>query len=112
VSGPEQEPLRVERISWRRNQPQLWHDGWRNTDRVCRYKGECVICRRRTYAFDDGENDPRGVLGDHAASPLVAEEFERTGPDVPLCFDCGNTYERYQQAVKVADRLWSASTTD
>jgi hypothetical protein len=99
--------VRVESPSWRRNGPQVWHDSWRNRDRVLRFMGECVTCGRRTYAFDDGENDPRGVLGDHAADPLVAEEYERRGPDVPQCFLCGNDYDRYQHSMRVAERRWT-----
>lgn len=100
------DPVTVARLSWRTSRPQVWHDDWRNADRTCRFKGECTTCGRRTYAFDDGENDPRGVLGDHAASPLHAEDYDRTGPDVPLCFLCANDYDRYQRAMKVAERIW------
>jgi hypothetical protein len=111
VSAVDEEPLDVERISWRRNRPQRWYDGWRNTHRILRYTGECVNCHRRTYAFDDGENDPRGVLGDRASHALVAEEFEEEGPDVPLCAICGNEQDAYERGVRVAKRLWKARTT-
>lgn len=107
--GYEQEnaPVRVDSPSWRRNGPQVWRDAWRNADRVLRYTGDCVTCGRRTYAFDDGENDPRGVLGDRAADPLVAEEHGRRGPDVPQCFLCGNDYDRYKRTMQVAERRWT-----
>lgn len=98
--------VRVDTLSWRYSKPQVWHDSWRKADRICRFMGACTVCNRRTYAFDDGENDPRGALGDHAASPLIAEEYERTGPDIPLCFNCANEYDNYSYAMRVADRRW------
>jgi hypothetical protein len=67
-----------------------------------------VACGKRTYAFEDGENDPRGPLGDHAANPFVASEYDMTGPDVPCCFSCVNTDEgRYDYALKQARKQWS-----
>lgn len=103
-------PVRVERFDPRFTGPQLWHDSWRNQDRVIRYKGRCFSDRcdhRRTFAADDGENDPRGVLGDHATSPLVAEDYEMIGPDLILCFDCANEYSSYKEALIYAKRkLW------
>jgi hypothetical protein len=84
-----------------------YHDDWRRTDRVLRYVGRCVVCRRRTWAADDGENDPRGVLGDSAASPLHAGDCDMEGPDVPLCFLCANEYDSYQAAYDQATRtVW------
>lgn len=102
------DPVRVDRISARfTRRAQLWRDGWRNVDRVCRFTGMCVVCGLRTYAFDDGENDPRGVLGDRADHSLTASDFERTGPDVPLCAICGNVEDRYTRAVAIAERRWA-----
>jgi len=101
-------PVKVSRPNWRTNQVQIWHDDWRDRDRTLRYTGECVVDGRRTYAFDDGENDPRGVLGDHAGSPLIAEEYEYIGADVPLCFSCANTYELYQRGLEIAKERWTA----
>lgn len=71
---------------------QVWRDAWRDTDRVLRYAGQCVTttCQQLTWAFDDGENDPRGVLGDAAASPLHAADYDMAGPSVALCFGCAN----------------------
>jgi len=108
-----EELVRAEhRPSWATSKPQVWYDGWRGKDRVCRYQGQCVICGRRTYAFDDGENDPRGVLGDHAASPLTAEEFDLVGDDVPLCFPHANEEGPYFRAVEIGKRRWTPKTTD
>ena len=85
----------------------VWYDPWRQSDRTCRYVGRCVVCGRRTWAFDDGENDPRGVLGDHAAAPLVAEDYDCTGGDVPLCFLHANEEWSYKSALDIARRvLW------
>ncbi len=85
--------------------PQRWHDDWRNVDRVMRYYGTCKACGIRTYAFDDGENDPRGVLGDHANDSLelaehlnddeAAEVTRVGGVNVVACFCCTNDYHRY-----------------
>jgi len=84
-----------------------YHDDWRRTDRVLRFVGRCIVCQCRTWAADDGENDPRGVLGDSAASPLHAGDCEMTGPDVPLCFLCANEYDSYQAAYEHATRnVW------
>lgn len=112
-------PVRVATISARYTvRPQLWRDPWRNADRVCRYTGACVICGMRTYAFDDGENDPRGVLGDRASHALSADEFDTVGPDVPLCALCASDggdgapgdrryrQGRYFRAVDIAHKRW------
>jgi len=105
--------LRVSKPKWTVSTPQIWHDGWRDRDRICRYQGDCVTCGRRTYAFDDGENDPRGILGDHAASPLHATDYDATGPDIPQCFMCANEYETYKSALSYdARRLWKDSNGD
>lgn len=104
---PATEPVLVPYPQWTRKGPQVWHDEWRNADRILRYKGDCVVCRTSTYGFDDGQNDPRGVLGDHAASPFVAEEYELRGPDVPMCFMCANDYEHYSRGLSVAKAKWA-----
>lgn len=101
-------------LSFAVSSPQLWHDSWRNVDRVMRYYGECEACGTRTYAFDDGENDPRGVLGDHAndsidltehLSPDDAAEVERVGGvTVVACFMCTNDYDRYKHLLDIGTR--------
>ncbi len=84
-----------------------YHCFYRNTDRTARFVGKCVLCNTRTYSFDDGDNDPRGVLGDHAADALIAEEYDMVGPDVPCCFLCQNdTSEKYEIALRLAKRKW------
>lgn len=108
VTETQPEPVRVEKFDPRRLVPQLWHDSWRNTDRIIRYQGRCFICRKRTFAADDGENDPRGVLGDHAASPLHAhDDATMVGPDLILCFNCANEEGPSTTAVEYARKnLW------
>lgn len=96
-------------LSFTADSPQLWHDDWRNTDRIMRYYGECSACGRRVYGFDDGENDPRGVLGDHAEDCFYlsehlsdddAAEVKRVGDVwVRACFLCTNDYDRYTSLV-------------
>ena len=86
---------------------QIWYDSWRGTDRVLRYKGVCRGCGRYTWGADDGENDPRGVLGDHATHALAASEYGMVGPDVALCAICGNEEGPYSAVLDVAQRkLW------
>lgn len=101
-------------ISFAVESPQIIRDPWRQTDRVMRYYGACYCCGIRTYAFDDGENDPRGILGDHAAdtfhladhlAPDDAAEVERFKlRDIPACFGCTNDYDRYQMLIAAGTR--------
>ena len=97
----------VKQIRFNLKSPQLWHDDWRGADRVCRFYGECIVCGRRCYGFDDGENDPRGVLGDHAVSMFHASDYDAEGPDVVACFACQNDYDRYNYGLKMARRSWT-----
>jgi len=102
------------RLSFTVSSPQRWHDAWRHTDRVMRFYGPCTVCGTRTYAFDDGENDPRGVLGDHASDQLdlsehlsddEAAEVRRVGGVIlPACFLCTNDYDRYHYLLTEATR--------
>jgi hypothetical protein len=83
---------------------QIWYDGWRNRERVLRSKGRCVVCLRPTWAFDDGENDPRGVLGDSAYwyTDLTHNGIEYA---VTTCALCANDYDRYQQAQQLGREM-------
>ena len=85
---------------------QVWHDGWRRRDRVLRFAGSCGVCATPTWLFDDGHNDPRGVLGDHAGSPLHPTEWGMRGPSLAMCFGCGNDSDRYRPAVDRMMRRW------
>jgi hypothetical protein len=89
---------------------QVWHDSWRNADRVLRYVGNCVVCGMPTWAADDGDNDPHGVLGDHASRALHAVDFiGSTGPDVALCAVCGTDEPSRSHAVTVAHaEFWTS----
>ena len=98
---------RVQRLQFNIKSPQVIFDSWRNTDRVCRYRGNCISCGRRCYGFDDGENDPRGVLGDNAVQMFHADEYDMTGPDVVACFMCQNDYDRYTYALAQAKKGWT-----
>lgn len=97
---------RVDRLDFRRS-VMVVHDGWRRRDRVCRYTGTCVTCGVRTFEFDDGENDPRGMLGDRAGSAFHASDYDESGPDVPQCFDCQNDEHRYTRGLAIAQRRWA-----
>jgi hypothetical protein len=90
--------------------PQEYWDSWRNTVRTCQYAGDCCTCDTRTYAFTDGENDPRGILGSHAAYPLrLAEnspvDHKDSKVEVPQCFECGNSEPMYKAALQYARDL-------
>jgi len=99
------EPKRVEKLSFRTTRPQVYYCGWTGEDRICRYQGKCISCHLRTYGFDDGQDDPRGPLGDRASAPFIAKEYDMIGPDVPCCFLCVNNEEwRYNEAVRRAKK--------
>lgn len=93
-----------------RKQSFEYADSWRGgTIRVAHFMGKCVGCGIRTYAFEDGENDPRGFLGIHASDPLVAIDYGYIGEDVPFCFMCGNDTEtKYRQGLWIAMKKWGA----
>jgi len=85
-----------------------YHCPFRNEDRTLRYQGDCVLCGTRTWAADDGENDPRGIMGDHAAMPFVASDYDMAGPTIPACFPCGDTYEKHVVIERYAMKVWRA----
>lgn len=88
---------------------QILYDSWRGCDRIFRYKGACRGCGRKTWGADDGENDPRGVLGDSATHALVATDYDMTGPDVALCAICADEEGPYSTVLDMARRrLWRA----
>lgn len=90
---------------------QTWYDGWRKADRVLRYRGECCLCARPVWAFDDGENDPRGALGEAAPDLLDPAEMGGDAPEalpVVACFLCRNDgYETYAKAERFARDYWT-----
>ncbi|GAB1690708.1 methyltransferase [Krasilnikovia sp. M28-CT-15] len=87
---------------------QVWWDSWRRRDRTLRYRGRCVLDGWLLWGFDDGENDPRGVLGDFTAGfSLHAEDYDLEGPSVGLCCGCGNDGDRYRAGLDRARGHWS-----
>lgn len=90
---------------------QAWYDGWRNAVRTMRYRGECVTCDRPVWAFDDGENDPRGALGDAAPDLLDPAEDGAEGLPVAACFGCMNDGRTYERAWRRARAYWATATT-
>lgn len=75
---------------------QRWHDSWRNADRDLRWYGACIICARQLWAFDDGENDPRGPLGDNALWSITEDDQPRSR----TCAVCANEFDEYKRAQK------------
>jgi len=99
--------ITVANPNWSTSEPQFYVDSWRNKVRRLDYVGRCIECGRRTYAFEDGQNDPRGVLEDRAASPLHASDYDSIGPTVPMCFMCANDEDRYTHGLSTARGLWA-----
>ncbi len=90
---------------------QIWYCAWRNADRVLRFVGPCTLCGRLVWSADDGENDPRGVMGEHTNQPLVAAEHQMEGPDVVLCVPCAGKGASYQRALTYAMTRWTVPST-
>lgn len=88
---------------------QGWRDGWRGSDRVLRYRADCAVCGCPVWGFDDGENDPRGVLGDQSAGfSLDPYEYDAmAGMPVGLCVICGSEREPYERALSLARAYWA-----
>lgn len=99
------EPLEVQTVKFNRTRAQAYRQG--SELRIVRFQGNCILCGTRTYGHDDGQDDPRGILGDHANASLVADEYDMAGPDVPACFLCQNdTEEKYKRLLARAMRRW------
>jgi len=89
---------------------QVWRDAWRSRDRVLRFHGRCVLCGWLLWGFDDGQNDPRGVLGDFTVGfSLTAADYDRSGPDIGLCCRCGNDGDRYRAGFDAAYIQWASA---
>lgn len=93
----------VDRLNFRTSQPQFFEDHWRNKVRRCDYKGHCPVCGRKMYFFEDGENDPRGPLGDHAATYMTPKDEGMSESEIPFwyCFMCANEEPNYRLAVEL-----------
>jgi hypothetical protein len=100
-----------------RRKETSYADGWDNGKiRTAHFMGHCVCCGIRTYAFPNGGNDPRGILGDHAADAMEASDYSMVGPDVPACFMCKDDDEptrygglsKYRRILAIAKSRWHA----
>lgn len=69
--------------------------------------GRCVACHVLTWTADKRDPDPRGPTGRYTSSRMHAEEYSMQGPDVPRCFECYNTGDRYRLALTVARGRWT-----
>lgn len=95
-----------------RRRTMTYRDGWTGELRTATFAGRCILCGRRTYQ-DTGGNDPRGPMGDHAASPLDPAEYGATGREVPACFLCLNdTESRYRMALNRARKVGGWRTAE
>lgn len=103
----------IDQVRFNTGEVQTYPDSWNGRKIVhLHYEGQCVMCQRRTYAHPDAGNDPRGFLGDHAASPLIAAEYDMSGPDVPACFMCQNdTSKRYERILATAKTQWTVPSS-
>jgi hypothetical protein len=91
---------------------RAYRDPWRAQTRVMRYRGSCAAgCGRAVWEFDDGENDPRGFLGDHAADDLTeevtdmvvsiyGEAYRKWIVPTFACAMCANTEHSYKAAIR------------
>jgi precorrin-6B methylase 2 len=71
---------------------QVWRCAFTSGDRVLRFCGRCLRCGWLLWGFDDGENDPRGILGPFSAGlSLNPDDYGLTGPAIGLCPACGAT---------------------
>jgi len=87
---------------------QLVRDAWHGADRVLRFCGDCITCAVPVWAFDDGENDPRGPLGDVTCHSLDPEEYgEVAGTPVNMCASCNNDGTAYRRGLELARQIWA-----
>lgn len=80
---------------------QRAYDPWSAGDRDLRWHGNCLVCHRNVYAFDDGDNDPRGILGDNALWVVHPEGDDET-IDLRTCAECANDAGRQRRARQIA----------
>lgn len=97
-------------VDFRKSKPQRYKDPWRNKVRILRYKGKCIGCGSRCYGFDDGENDPRGVLTErHSADSVGPYSDRQLRSEHVACFGCTNDEPRYRWALSQALRAEEAA---
>jgi hypothetical protein len=90
----------------------VFHDPWSRKNAMIKYAAKCAVCKRKVYQLsEDGSHwydpDPRGSLSEkHAAYSLVADEDDKQGDDLLLCYECGNTRETSEAGYKLARAQW------
>lgn len=98
-----------------RDRVLVWRDDHRNVDRVLRWQGPCLWCGVQTWSFDDGENDPRGILGDSALWGVDIPNRDGTPAQDELearaCPMCANDETCYRAVQRTARRLGYAEAT-
>lgn|SRR3990167_1875963 len=102
-----------DKIGFRTHKPQKYWDSWRNKERVCNYVGKCVNCGSTVYEFEDGENDPRGILTErHANSSVTADmaDLKGTYSEVPACFKCMNEEDSHHEIMRIAKMRWASES--
>jgi len=103
---------RVKELRFNTKDVQVVRDDFRGAERVCRRRGVCQGCGRSCYGFDDGENDPRGLLTEaHCVDVLRAKEHDAMGEDVMACFKCRNDGSMYARLMKQAWKQWTPYPT-
>lgn len=83
---------------------QFYIDYWRNEVRECRKTGNCVICGISVFSFTDGQDDPRGPLGDHADDSVTEIDGENLRRPIAACFMCMNEEGPYTRVMARAQK--------
>lgn len=103
------------KLNFNKTIPQNFESWGRNYELV--FDGHCVVCNRNTFQVKElpagnlFDPDPRGQIPEkHAASSLVASEYNLTGRDIPLCYFCHNERKNYDRAVEIAKSEWVANS--
>lgn len=101
-------------INYRTHALQVYFCEWSKIDILVRFAGRCVVCGRNTYqrSEDNGatweDPDPRGVINEeHASASLEARDYGRKGHDVPCCYKCRDSGDKYNIAREIAEGRWS-----
>lgn len=93
-------------IDFRRSGTQIVNLPWAG-ESVITYIGKCPVTGIRLYDCDTG-NDPRGPLGNHAATEFVAEEYGMVGPTMYASWiACNNDRRVYERALTLAKSKWT-----
>jgi hypothetical protein len=86
------------------DQPTGYRCFYKSAWRTMTFLGRCAYCYGRCYQFDDGDNDPRGPLGDNAAVEMLAADYGYSGKPILVCFYCHNTDPRHRSVIRAAER--------